>query len=459
MAKKKLTSMKRNVCAGLFLLQAAAVSPVSANLVSNTTTHVTHTTITNAIAAASPGHTLIVSAGTYTEAGIRVSKNLTIIGQGAANTIVQAAATPGIATDRVFKFLDGVTNTLEGLTIRHGKMMSFEGGGIKCQGADLTLNHCAVTDNETDTHGGGIHNHFAGRLTMNYCTVSGNTADLGGGGIRNDDSMVTMNHCTVSGNTAHDDGGGIFNYDTVTMNHCTISGNFADDEGGGIRNNGGTVLIGDTILAGNAAGSLGPDCSGTLTSQGYNLIEDTSDCTISGDITGNITGQDPALSPLQDNGGPTETHGLLAGSPCIDAGNPGELSGVDQRGIPRPLDGDTNGVSVADIGACEFVHPDADTDGDRMLDADELVADTDPTSSQSVLIITSLCPTNPGVQVEWTGGRQARQYLEYRSDLVSPADEWKAVFTNEPMTPVTNMFVDPNAVSDWRHYRIKAVQP
>ena len=63
-----------------------------------------------------------------------------------------------------------------------------------------------------------------------------------------------------------------------------------------------------TILADNSALNSGPDCPRTITSQGYNLIEDTNGCVIAGDTTGNILEQDPVLGPLQDNGGQTEIH-------------------------------------------------------------------------------------------------------------------------------------------------------
>lgn len=63
---------------------------------------------------------------------------------------------------------------------------------------------------------------------------------------------------------------------------------------------------------------------------------------------------DPLLGPLQDNGGPTFTHALLAGSPAIDTGNPALLGSggsaceaTDQRGVARPQG------SACDIGAYE----------------------------------------------------------------------------------------------------------
>ena len=64
---------------------------------------------------------------------------------------------------------------------------------------------------------------------------------------------------------------------------------------------------------------------------------------------------DPKLGPLADNGGPTLTHTLLAGSPAVGAGDPAAVAGVgevpqfDQRGAPfgRVFDG------RIDVGAVE----------------------------------------------------------------------------------------------------------
>jgi hypothetical protein len=64
---------------------------------------------------------------------------------------------------------------------------------------------------------------------------------------------------------------------------------------------------------------------------------------------------DAMLGPLQDNGGPTETHDLLPGSPAIDAGDSAGCPAADQRGEARPFDGDYDGVSDCDIGAVEYV--------------------------------------------------------------------------------------------------------
>lgn len=239
------------------------------------------------------------------------------------------------------------------------------GGGIFSQvGATLTLRDITVEFNRVGSDGGGIFN--ASTLALERSTVNNNGA-LRGGGIMNNVAAahLTMTNSTVVSNDA-DGGAGIANVaGTATLNNVTIAGNVAfDDGGGGIANVNGTLLVQNTILASNQAFSrVGPDCwtpGNPLTSNGFNLIEDTSACEIVGDTTGSIIGQDPDLGPLADNGGLTLTKALLAGSPAVDAGSgavPGSggvaCASRDQRGVTRPQDGNDDGRSRCDIGAFE----------------------------------------------------------------------------------------------------------
>ena len=160
---------------------------------------------------------------------------------------------------------------------------------------------------------------------------------------------------------------------TVNLSNVTIFNNIADSDQDGSGDGGGikiraaaTANAKNTIIAGNSRGdgATSDDCFGTLNSQGHNLIGDTSGCTIIGDTTGNITGQDPLLAPLQNVGflpppsipgrplqnvgGPTETHLLQSLSPAIDNGSPDcPPPDTDQRGTVRPQG------AACDIGAFE----------------------------------------------------------------------------------------------------------
>jgi predicted outer membrane repeat protein len=186
-------------------------------------------------------------------------------------------------------------------------------------------------------------------------TLNGNYATFGG--AITSSAALTMTNSTLSGNYATENGGGIATVGTIILNNVTIAGNTADSdnngvgEGGGIRVINGTVNFKNTLLAGNVdMGGQTPDCTGTLTSQDYNLVQQPAGCTIAGATTHNIVGQDPRLGTLQHNGGPTPTRALLAASPAIDAGG-SACAATDQRGIARPQQ------ARCDIGALERVAP------------------------------------------------------------------------------------------------------
>jgi hypothetical protein len=119
--------------------------------------------------------------------------------------------------------------------------------------------------------------------------------------------------------------------------------------------------VSNSIIAGNLVDftGTGTDVFGDFTSGGHNLIGDGSGSTgfgISGksDQVGTPDNPiDPMLAPLANNGGPTKTRALLAGSPAIDHGDTTIAPPTDQRGVARPRDGDGNGSQVVDIGAFE----------------------------------------------------------------------------------------------------------
>src|SRR5262249_15464629 len=177
-----------------------------------------------------------------------------------------------------------------------------------------------------------------------------------GGGLTNALGTVTLLNSTVSGNTSSSGGGGLFNASTLRLLNSTLSGNTTASLGGGVRNSGGgLVALKNTIVAHNTA-STGGDCNGAITSQGHNLDSDGS-CSFGG--AGDLSAMDPKLGPLQNNGGPTQTQALLAGSPAIDAGDSVGCPPTDQRWVARPQDGKGTGTAVCDIGAYEvaFVPP------------------------------------------------------------------------------------------------------
>ena len=300
------------------------------------------------------------------------------------------------------------------------------GGGIFNLGAPLTLIDCSVTGNRAGDggtanppmtgdaeggEGGAIISTFPGICTLIRTTVSGNTAGAGGtgpngpeiggrGGAISTSSVLVIMDSTISGNTTQDlsqapvtqGGGAIFSQGGSTLAGVyifgsTVFGNSAPEgSGGAILTADGQLTITNSIIAGNTAGLGDSDISGVASPVvRFSLIEQA-DLNVSGE--GLIQGVSPNLGPLADNGGPTQTHALLAGSPAIGAGGTvsredlltlatnsavaefvlavGDPGVTDQRGDARVGDGQL------DLGAVEFSADDpnfvlGDANGDGMV--------------------------------------------------------------------------------------------
>ena len=334
-----------------------------------------------AIGSGDSGDTINIPIGTYTltlGSELTISKNLTLTGDGASSTIIQAALSSADATHRVMNVTAGNVS-ISGVTLRHGKAAgdggavlnagtltltnsdvvnnaAFNGGGISNR-QTLTLIDTNVSNNASSNGGGGVHNSAGSTLDVTRSTLRGNSA-IGGGGIQNNSGgAVTLRNSTLSGNIASGGGGAISNLSgTLAIENTTLTDNTASGNpgGGGIFRSAAVVTLVNTIVAGNTAPSA-PDCNG-FTSQGHNLIGNTSGCNFSS-VFGDRVDVDPKLGLLADNGGPTQTHALLTGSPAIDAGDDSVAPDKDQRGVARPQDGDGDGTAQSDIGAFEVETP------------------------------------------------------------------------------------------------------
>jgi CSLREA domain-containing protein len=338
---------------------------------------------------------------------------MTIEGDGAGLTIID-----GNSTDRIFDLQAAAAVTIRDLTRTHGAAPGDFGGAVygesnsaltltDCAVTDstsaggavyhfggatgtLTIQRCAITGNESTGDGGGVYTHEADTIIedstiddngsaamgggiaaaggsiaftvdVDGSTISNNRASNAGGGIvASNFSTVNLTNSTLSGNTAGTQAGAlIYTFaDGVTMNNVTVTNNTvtAGDVGGILRGSGsGAVSMRNTIVAGNSApmGSS-PDCYGTMTSQGHNLIGSLgSGCSVTGDTTGNLSGA-ANLGPLANNGGATLTHKPGPTSNAVDAGDPStpgsggtSCAATDQRGLARP------GGTQCDIGAVE----------------------------------------------------------------------------------------------------------
>jgi len=248
------------------------------------------------------------------------------------------------------------------------------GGGMEIRSSDATIqgtiNRSLLAQNSSVEQGGGLSIGGPGSLnvTLINTTLSGNSTDGDGGGLYAEAGTVNLYNVTVTDNTADADG---------------------DDQGdgGGLADSGRNTTLHNTLVADNFDLSptvLVTDTSGVFTGT-YNLIGDgTGGFDLIDGFDGNQVGNsdapiDPLLGPLQNNGGPTETHALLTGSPAIDqgkddGGGKGTPTGEDQRSFTRPVEqadvADATGGDGSDIGAFELGPPVCFTeyDGDNTTD-------------------------------------------------------------------------------------------
>lgn len=294
----------------------------------------TDTTLSGNAAAWSGGGLAVAGGATATLARSVVSGNSARYGGG---IFADAAATVALAG-----------STVAGNTVDYTGASGYGGGVFAWDGAVLTLTDTTVSGNSAaglQPAGGGVYAAGEGTaVALRRSALSGNSARYGGGLRTIDGADAILENSTVSGNTATSWGGGIAitgSATTLALTHSTVSANSAVS-GGGLFVESAAVTLAGSIVAEQAAGA---DCfdggASTLTSGGHNI---DSDVTCGLIAATDQPGTDPRLGPLAANGGPTETHALLGGSPALDripagTGGCGTAVATDQRGTVRPQNG------------------------------------------------------------------------------------------------------------------------
>ena len=350
-------------------------------------------TLSGALQKSADGDTILVATSTYTSNGphvLRINKSVTLSGgwNPSFTSRTGISTVDGENARQVIWINDYKTVWIEYFIIENGLTIDTGGAGIINFGT-LTLSHSIVQNNTGGDYcwGGGITNYWA--LTVHWSTIQNNKCTYAGygggifnwnggngltvvnstikgnqsgagGGIYNMSKPLWIINSTISGNQAYTGGGLHIAGGTVGINSTTIANNEGVTFGGGIYadEHWADVTLNNSLLAGNTS-NVGIDCWGPINSSGYNLIQDVSGCSFASQPS-DQTSIDPFLGPLQDNGGPTETHWLYGGSPAIDGGNPGGCTdhqgnplATDQRGYDRIQDGDEDGNPICDVGAFE----------------------------------------------------------------------------------------------------------
>ncbi|MDM8568066.1 choice-of-anchor Q domain-containing protein [Thiotrichales bacterium HSG1] len=286
---------------------------------------------------------------------LTISKNLTIDAKKHRITL------DGNLNSRIFQ-IDGGMTTLKGLTIRNGKEIAANGGGILVNsGSVLTVENSLFLDNSA-ADGGGIYNN----------------------------NSLTITNSTFVGNSATN-GAGFFNARTAASYNNTFSGNTGEG-----LNNAGNLFLKHTIIANSSV----TDCinTGTISTNVKNLIENNS-CspTFSGD---------PKLDSLKNNGGTTQTFALLTGSPAINTGNTTCGTTVDQRGFLRPQNGkcDIGAYETSGICTTQLEIPQAECETLVALYDSTNGASWSDNGTNNWNITTTPCTSSPWVGITCTGG-------------------------------------------------------
>jgi hypothetical protein len=302
-----------------------------------------------------------IPAGTYLlTSALSVTDDVTLHGAGAASTKLDAQGLSGVLA---IQEVAGSVR-IEGVTLTRGGVV----GAVNNHGAVLTLFESIVSDS-AGVPAGALTN-YKGTTTIERSLIRDNDGPTScgvnsAGAISVFDGSVFIENSTVSGNQGRcAQGAGAIHIgagaDSVVLAFSTIAGTTCTSDCAAIVTE---AAVGVTQARASLFSHIvdeSPNCSDPLTSLGYNVDSSTT-CELA--ETTDQPNVDPRIAPLKNNGGPP-THALLTGSPAIDA-IPLEACGIDddgvpetpevpleedQRGEPRPADGD---AGKCDSGAYE----------------------------------------------------------------------------------------------------------
>jgi len=214
---------------------------------------------------AQAGDTINIGAGTFNER-LTVTKSLTLVGQGAGKTFVDAqAAGPALL---VGDYAASASGSAESLVVRVSKLtfqdgdaanslsqkLPGAGGGVFVGYGSMSLTDVTVQANHA-LNCGGIASQSV--LTLNRVSVLNNATSTtsvtgGGGGICNWGTMI-ITDSLVKDNQTPANGGGIYNVQSLSLIRSTLSDNQAGMAGGGLLSATGTLSASDTSVSGNQA--------------------------------------------------------------------------------------------------------------------------------------------------------------------------------------------------------------
>jgi hypothetical protein len=190
-----------------------------------------------------------------------------------------------------------------------------------------TIDRSWISSNRATDRGGALF--VRGTTFVSRSTISRNRATGGGGAFVASLASLSIDDSTVSTNVSVR-GGGVRAIGDVDFSSSTIAGNRADVGGAALFSSGSGSSASNSVFDRNQASERGPLCVRRLFTHGHN-VADAGGCGLN--APSDLTRVDPRIGVLRQNGGPTPTHALKAGSPAVGHGV--GCNGRDQRGAPR----------------------------------------------------------------------------------------------------------------------------
>ncbi|PYT00948.1 MAG: hypothetical protein DMF63_04585 [Acidobacteria bacterium] len=355
-------------------------------------------TIAHVILLAAPGDTVSLSAGTYTESGLIVDKDLTFTGSGSGTTIIQAGAfRNSVATDRVFSINSGVTVFMSDLTIQNGQAPD------GTTGADCTSLPCLPASNGgVGGAGGGILNN--GTLTLTNMVLSGNRAGKGGTAGNISCPVGACNNIGGEGGT----GGGVYSTGSLTVSSSTFTDNHAGEPGDAAA----TIGCGSCSSNPGDTGNGGALSGNTVSVDSSTFTENSADdggAILQGATAITITKSTFAENSASNTGGAINCNGPLPGQNCS----------ISESAIYDNFTSGTQGGTVAFFGlSTKNISNTTITGNDSLGDAGGILANAGTVNITFVTIANNIADANNSTTGDGGGIRNEAATVNLKNSII-----------------------------------------